>query len=145
MFFLVSSLLAQVLIPIIAADIGKNLLELQHLVVPYSVLAIVAILIFQVALIALWKLVSLAASSRIFTPVASRLCRVIQVSAITATVVVSLTLGHLIFIEQNGGPGALYALVIGLFVGSAIALTMYVLGEILDTATREHNELKEVI
>ncbi|XBH21714.1 DUF2975 domain-containing protein [Jonesiaceae bacterium BS-20] len=144
-FFLLSAVLAQVLVPSIAADVGKNLPELQHLVVPYAMLAIIAILIFQVAIIAVWKLTSLVTANSLFTPAAPRLCKVILICAAAATALSTLVFGHLILIENNGGPGAVYMLVIGLFVGVAIALTMYVLGQMLDAATREHNELKEVI
>jgi uncharacterized membrane protein YpjA len=56
---LLGSVLAQVLVPVFASQTGTRFPEVAYLVVPYSVAAILFIGCGQVALLAVWRLVSL--------------------------------------------------------------------------------------
>lgn len=141
----VGTLATQVLTPIVAVDAGKEFPELSHLVIPYSIAAIAAILCFQVALFAVWKLLSMAAADRIFSDPARRLVDVIVVCAAIATVLGCTVCTHLVFIEQNGGPGALAGLAICAVGGVTAVLVMIVVRGLLGIATADHHELIGVI
>ena len=85
-FVLVVSVLLQVGAPIYAADVGRWASEIEHLVIPYSVAAILFIACGQVALIAIWRLLSLVTSGVIFTARALRWVDVITGSGVVALV-----------------------------------------------------------
>lgn len=137
--------LAQALIPLIAADAGKKLPELAHLVIPYSIAAILAILCFQVALLAVWFLLSMVARDRIFTDPARRWIDVIVVCAAAATALGCSVCLHLVFVEQNGGPGAVFGFAVCAVIGVTAVSMMVVVRGLLGTATADRHELIGVI
>lgn len=64
---LLGSVLAQVLLPVQAYEEGTLFPELAYLVVPYSLAGVVGIACGQVALLAVWRLLSLVNRGVIFS------------------------------------------------------------------------------
>src|SRR3990170_837958 len=83
---LLGTVLAQALLPVFASQEGRIFPELAYLVVPYSVAGILAIACGQVALLAVWRLLSLVTSGVIFTRRALRWVDVITACAAVSTV-----------------------------------------------------------
>lgn len=142
---LLGLLLAQVLTPIVAHETGTQFPEFQRLVVPYSVLAILAIACIQSALAMVWKLLSLTTRGEVFTARALPWVDAIIISAAVATLLALAVLIHVIGIVQTGGPGVLLALLGSVAAGSGLVLLMTVLRGLLKSATEYRSELAEVI
>ncbi len=64
---LLGTVLAQVLLPVFGSEEGRIYPELAYLVVPYSAAGILAIACGQVALLVVWRLLSLVDGGVIFT------------------------------------------------------------------------------
>src|SRR3954467_13876843 len=69
---LLASVLAQVVVTAYASQVGAQVPEVAHLVVPYSLAAVLFIGCGQVALLAVWRLLSLVDGGGIFTGRAER-------------------------------------------------------------------------
>src|SRR3990172_5366811 len=65
---LLGSVLAQVLVPAFASEAAKTFPEVGYLVVPYSVAGILVIACGQVALLVVWRLLSMIIGGVLFTP-----------------------------------------------------------------------------
>jgi len=142
---LLGSVLAQVFVPLYASEVGTRFPEVAYLVVPYSVAAILFIGCGQVALLVVWRLLSLVTGGVIFTRRALRWVDVITVCGAVATVLSAGVLIHmLVFVPGGGGP-AIYYLAAGLAVGLAFVLLMVVLRSLLESAIANRVELDEVI
>lgn len=142
---LLGSVLAQVLVPIFASDVGTMVPEVAYLVVPYSVAAILFIGCGQVALLAVWRLLSLVDGGVIFTRRAVRWVDLIIACAAVATVLSAGVLIHMLgFVPGGGGPMVYY---VGLTIaaGLAFALLMVVMRGLLESAIADRTELDEVI
>lgn len=139
------ALLVQVLVPIQADLMGREFPEVAHLVVPYSVAAILAIVCVQLALVAVWRLLFMVASGRILSAGALAWVDAIVVSAAVWTGLSAAVFVHLIFIVQVGGPGAFLGLAACVVVGAAVALLMVVVRGLLKGAISDRGELAEVI
>jgi Protein of unknown function (DUF2975) len=106
---LLGSVLAQVLLPVYASQVGMTFPEVAYLVVPYSVAAILFIGCGQVALLVVWRLLSLVDSGVIFTRRALRWVDVITACAAVATVLSAGVLIHMLgFVPGGGGPMVYY-------------------------------------
>jgi hypothetical protein len=140
---LLGALLAQVLVPLLASELGGQYPEVAHLVVPYSVAAILAIACIQMALVAVWRLLSLISGSAIFTVRALRWVDAITVCAAAATV---LSAGVMVYqFDQIGGPGVFLALAACVAGGVALVLLLVVMRGLLEVAVAHRSELDEVI
>lgn len=139
------ALLAQVLVPVQAVTTGRESPEVAHLVVPYSVAAILAIACVQVALAAVWGLLSMVDRGQIFSARALAWVDAIIVCAGVVAVLSAVVMVHLIFIVQIGGPGDFLGLAACVAVGTALALLMIVMRGLLRAAIADRSELAEVI
>lgn len=139
------ALLIQVLIPITADSVGDQYPEVAHLTTPYSLAAIVAIACVQVALGAVWVLLSMTTSDQIFSSPALKWVDVIVVCAAIGTLLSATVFVHLIFIVGLGGPGAFLGLAACVAVGAALVLVIVVMRSLLETAIAHRYELAEVI
>jgi hypothetical protein len=142
---LFGTVLAQVLVPVFASEVGAGFPEVAHLVVPYSAAAILFIGCGQVALLAVWRLLSLVDRRVIFTRGAVRWADVIVACAAIATVVSAGVLAHVLgFVPGGGGPMVYYlaACAVG---GLASVLLMVVMRGLLLSAVADRTELDEVI
>ena len=142
---LLGTVLVQVLVPVAASQFGATVPEVAYLVVPYSVAAILFIVCVQVALLVVWRLLSLVDGGVIFTRRALRWVDVIIACAGVATVLSAGALIHMLsFVPGGGGPMGLYmvACVAG---GLTFVLFMVVMRGVLESVIGDHSPLDEVI
>nr|WP_277813365.1 DUF2975 domain-containing protein [Cellulosimicrobium sp. MM] len=119
--------------------------EVRSLVVPYSVLAVLALLAVEVARVAVWRLLGLAARDEVFDPRALRSVTVVIGCVVTVAILAATVFGHLTFGAQLGGPLVLLGLLGSLVGGGALALLVVVLRALLRAATADRRELAAVI
>ncbi len=89
--------LSMFLAPLLAAEVGAQYPEVRSLVVPYSVLAVLALLAVEVALVAVWHLLGLAARDEVFDPRALRSVTVVIGCVVTVATLAATVFGHLTF------------------------------------------------
>lgn len=142
---LAGSVLGQVLVVLIARANGQEAPEVAHLVAPYSIAGIAAILCFQVAVGCIWALLTMIDQGRIYSQRALRWVDAIVWCGGVAAAIVVLTAGHLLLIERLGGPGIPVIMLAALVGGSAFVLLMLVMRGLLVTAIADRAELSEVI
>ncbi len=142
---LLGSVLAQVLVPVYAFQVGTTFPEVAYLVVPYSVAAILFIGCGQVALLVLWQLLSLVDGGVIFTRRALRWVDVITACAVVATVLSAGVLIHMLGFVPGGGGPMIYYLAACVAGGLAFVLLMVVMRGLLVSAIADRTELDEVI
>ena len=141
---LLGTVLVQVLLPVFASDEGRIFPEVAYLVVPYSVAAILFIGCGQVALLAVWRLLSMVNGGVIFTRRALRWVDVITACGAVATVLCAGVLIHLLFFVGFGGI-LFYYVGAGVAGGLAFVLLMVVKRGQLESAIADRTELDEVI
>jgi hypothetical protein len=142
---LLGTVLAQVLVPVFATAVGKTFPEVAYLVVPYSVAAILFIGCGQVALLAVWRLLSMVNGEVIFTRRALRWVDVITACAAVATVLSAGVLIHMLDFVPGGGGPTFYYLAACVAGGLAFVLLMVVMRGLLVSAIADRAELDEVI
>ncbi len=142
---LLGSVLVQVLVPVYASYVGARVPEVAYLVVPYSVAAILFIGCGQVALLAIWRLVSLVDGGVIFTRRAVRWVDVITACGAVATVLSAGVLIHMLGFVPGGGGPTIYYLATCVVGGLAFVLIMVVMRGLLEAATTDRAELDGVI
>ena len=142
---LLGSVLAQVLVPAYGYAISATNPGIQYLIVPYSVAVIMVIVCGQVALLVVWRLLSLVGSGAIFTRRSLRLVDVITVCGAVATVLMAVVLAHLLAVVNAGGVAALLGLPATIACGAAFVLLMIVMRGLLESATADRAELEGVI
>ena len=120
---LLGSALGQVLVPLFASQTAKIFPEVRYLVVPYSVAGILVIACGQVALLVVWRLLSMISGGVIFTRPAARWVGVIIVCGLIATVLSAGVMIHLLTVH-GGGPGIILGLAVTILCGSAFVLLM---------------------
>ncbi|HEX4936012.1 MAG TPA: DUF2975 domain-containing protein, partial [Gemmatimonadaceae bacterium] len=123
---LVASVLAQVLVPVSASEVGARFPEVAHLVGPYSLAAILFIACGQVALLAIWRLLSLVDGGVIFTHRAVRWVDVIVTCGAVATSLAVAVLVHMLAFVPGGGGPMVYYLAGCIVAGVAFVLLMIV-------------------
>ena len=142
---LLGTVLAQVLVPVYASQVGTTFPEVAYLVVPYSVAAILFIGCGQVALLVVWRLLSLVDGGIIFTRRALRWVDVIIACAVVATVLCVGVLIHMLGFVPGGGGPMIYYLAACIAGGLAFVLLMVVMRGLLLSAVADRTELDEVI
>jgi hypothetical protein len=135
----------QVLLPVFASEEGRIFPEVAYLVVPYSLAGILFIGCGQVALLAVWRLLSLVAGGVIFTRGALRWVDVIAACASVATVLTTGVLIHMLSFVPGGGGPTIYFLAACIAGGLAFVLLMVVMRGLLVSAIADRTELDEVI
>jgi len=142
---LLGTVLAQVLVPVVASQEARIFPEVEYLAVPYSVALILVIACVQVALLVVWRLLSMVDGGVIFTRGALRWVDAIIACAVVATVLSIGVLIHLGFIVDAGGPLVALGLPATLAGGLAFVLLMIVMRGLLESAIADRTELDEVI
>jgi hypothetical protein len=141
---LLGTVLVQIGLPMLASEEGRIFPEVAYLVVPYSVAAILFIGCGQVALLAVWRLLSMVNGGVIFTRRALRWVDVITACGAVATVLCAGVLIHLLFFVGFGGI-LFYYVGAGVAGGLAFVLLMVVKRGQLESAIADRTELDEVI
>lgn len=143
---LAGSVLLQVLVPVYASEVGRSTPEVAHLVVPYSVAAILFIACGQAILVAIWRLLSMIGSDVIFTSRALRWVDVIIVGGAVATALGVAVLVQMVFFFIPGGPGPVVFYLAGVIgAGVTFVLLMVVMKGLLAAAIADRTELEGVI
>jgi Protein of unknown function (DUF2975) len=142
---LLGSVLVQVLVPAYAYEVGTRLPEVAYLVIPYSVAAILFIGCGQVALLVVWRLLSLVDGGAIFTRRAVRWVDVIVACAAVATALSAGVLVHMLGFVPGGGGPMVYLMAACITAALAFVLLMVVMRGLLLTAVADRAELDEVI
>jgi len=142
---LLGTVLVQIGLPMLAAEEGRIFPEVAYLVVPYSVAAILFIGCGQVALLAVWRLLSMVDGGVIFTRRALRWVDLITACAAVATVLSAGVLIHMLSFVPGGGGPTVYFLAACVAGGLAFVLLMVVMRGLLDAAVADRTELDEVI
>jgi hypothetical protein len=142
---LLGTVLAQVLVPVYASQVGTTFPEVAYLVVPYSVAAILFIGCGQVALLVVWRLLSLVDGGVIFTHRALRCVDVITACAAVATVLSAGVMIHMLGFVPGGGGPTIYYMAACVAGGLAFVLLMVVRRGLLESAIADRSELDEVI
>ncbi len=141
---LLGSVLGQLLMPVFASQSATTFPEVGYLVVPYSVAGIMVIACGQVALLVVWRLLSMIISGVIFTRRALRWVDVITICGAVATILNAGVWIHLLTVH-GGGPGIILWLVASTACGMAFVLIMVVMRGLLEAAIADRTELDEVI
>jgi Protein of unknown function (DUF2975) len=141
---LLGTVLAQLLLPVFASQEGMIFPEVAYLVVPYSVAAILFIACGQVALLVVWRLLSMVDGGVIFTR------RVLSwVDVITACAAVATVLSAGVLIHLLGFVGVHVARLLWLAAcvagGLASVLLLVVMRGLLESAIADRIELDGVI
>lgn len=138
-------LAAQILTPTLASHLGSPHWEVRHLVVPYAAAGILALFFVQVALVLVWRLLTLAGTERIFDGGSIRWVDGLVGSAAGAFGLPCLVMTHLLFVVGVGGPGVFLTLCACFFGGAALVLLLVVLRSLLMSAVSDRRELAQVI
>ena len=142
---LLGTVLVQIGTPMLASEEGGTFPEVAYLVVPYSMAAILFIGCGQVALVAVWRLLSLVNGGVIFTRGALRWVDVITACAGVATALSACVLIHMLGFVPGGGGPTVYFLAACVAGGLAFVLLMVVMRGLLESAIAHRAELDEVI
>ena len=142
---LLGSVFAQLLVPLQATMVGTTYPEVEYLVIPYSVAAILFIACVQVALLVVWRLLSLVDGGIIFTRRAMRWIDLIIGCAAVATVLSIGVLVHMLRFVPGGGGPTIYFLAACIAGGLAFVLLMIVLRGVLESAIADRAELGKLI
>ena len=142
---LLGTVFVQVLLPVFASETGRSFPEVEYLVIPYSVAAILFIGCGQVALLVVWRLLSMVDGGVIFTRRALRWVDVIIACAAVATVLSAGVWIHMVAFVPGGGGPTFYYLAACVAVGLAFVLLMVVMRGLLVSAIADRTELDEVI
>jgi Protein of unknown function (DUF2975) len=141
-----SGLFGQILlIPLLGSSAAMQFPEFAYLQIPYSILGILAVTCAELALVAVWMLLTMVRREAIFSERAFRWVDVIIGSGIVGTL---LTLGvevQMLGFTHAGGPGAVLALTGGVIGGAATVLLVVVMRGLLRKATALQSELAEVV
>lgn len=142
---LLGLLLIQVLVPIVATDVGLGSPEVAYLVFPYSVLGILSILAVQIAVVTVWVLLTMVGNGRIFTDRALPRVDAVTICLAVATLLSCGVMIHVLFYVGVGGPGVVLSLGACLIGGIALVLLMTVMRSLLAAAIANRAELDQVI
>jgi len=133
-----------VVVPAIAAGTAERIPPLAFLQWPGVIAAAVFVACLQVALICVWRLLSLVGEGSIFNPRAFVFVDVIVGAIIVATLIV---LAAIILLTAVGAasPSITLLSVLGVVIGAVLALLVVVLRGLLRTATQLESDLAEVV
>lgn len=139
-------LLGQVLyFPLMGQELAIQFPEVNYLAVPYTVLAILTLLCLEVALVGVWRLLSLAAIDKVFSVRAFTWVNAVIVAVAAATIITLGVAIHLLGILSVGGPGVLIILTTAVVGGAMFTVLMLVMRGLLRSATENRMELAEVV
>lgn len=140
-----------VVIPGAAADEVDRFPPYAPFAGPYTTVAVVEVVCVQVALVAVWMLLTMVERDAIFTPRAFRWVDVIIGSSVVATLLALGVAGHLALAEipspDDGmdAEGALAAATAGLGVAAGFVMLMVIMRGLLHKATDLQAEIAEVV
>ncbi|MBT3154458.1 DUF2975 domain-containing protein [Streptomyces sp. CHD11] len=138
-----------VVIPTTAADEVDRFPPYDPFAVPYVAVAIAGVVCVQVALVAVWMLLTMVERETIFTPPAFRWVDTLIGCLVAATLLALGVAGHLALADipspDDGMEtlGALVTAMAGVGVGASLAMLLVVLRGLLRKATRLQTRLQD--
>ncbi len=139
------SVIAQVLLPVLAFDIGRQYAEVAHLVLPYSIAAVLAVACGQAILVCVWRMLTLAAQGNLYGQQSLKLLDAARVFIVVGAALPALVCAHLLFVVKLGGPAVIIGLVTALVAAFAGLTMLTALRTLFLLAKSEHDELAQVI
>ena len=135
-----------VIVPVVARVVAENA-DYPEFSVPYGVVGIVVIACVEVALVALWILLSMVQRGRIFSARAFRFVDLIIGAGAVATVLVFLLNVHIYYVIEPhlDAPGIILVLLCLTILGAAFVALLVVMRSLLRSATSLQAELEEVV
>ncbi|MDQ0779586.1 hypothetical protein QF026_008052 [Streptomyces aurantiacus] len=140
-----------VVIPTTAADEVDRFPPYAPFATPYVTVAIIGVACVQVALVAVWMLLTMVRRDAIFTPLAFRWVDTVIGSSLVATLLVTGVAGHLALADipspDDGMEliGALGAAMTTVGVGVAFAMLTVIMRSLLRKATDLQTEIAAVV
>lgn len=135
----------QIMVSLVASDVGKTFPEVAHLVVPYSIGGITALACFQVAAVILCVIVSRSAGASFFTQLTQRLIVTAGILCVMGFLIPAGVATHLLFVVSVGGPGVLIGWLASLIATVGFGCITYIARKAFNQAHAEHEELGAVI
>lgn len=139
------------LVPILWSDADGEVGELTHLRWPIVVVCVLAVAMVEVALVCLWRLLTMVRRDTVFSRAAFRHVDVVIGAAVVGALL-ALTLGAILAPGEAVAPGVVLLIGIGAIGGFGIALLVVVMRALLakavqldTTASTLRAELDEVI
>ncbi len=130
-------------IPGVAAQTARQYPEFAYLQLPGTVIAITFLLCVQLALVCVWRLLSLVRASSIFSPDAFKWVDVILALVIAATLLILTSFITLTAVGISSPANVLC--ILGVILGSGFALLVVVLRGLLRKASQLEQDLSEVV
>ncbi|MFF9654098.1 DUF2975 domain-containing protein [Streptomyces sp. NPDC014622] len=141
-----------VVIPTTAADEVDRFPAYAPFAAPYAIVAIIGVACIQVALVAVWMLLTMVRRDAIFTPRAFRWVDTVIGSSAVATLLALGVTGHLTLAEiptpdddNMAVLGALFAALASAGVGAAFVMLIVIMRGLLRKATDLETEIAEVV
>ena len=142
---LLGTVLAQVLVRVLASQQATMLPEVAYLEVPYMAAAILFIGCVQVALVVVWRLLALVDGGAIFTRRALRWLDAITACGAVATILSGGVLLHMLgFVPGGGGPMAYYVAASATGALASVLLIVVVRG-VLESAIADRTRLGDMV
>lgn len=132
------------MIPGVAAMTALQNPDLAYLRVPGIIGGVLFLALVQLVLLCIWKLLSLVRGDKIFSPRSFRYIDIIIGSMVAAAVLLAAALA-VIHAARAVNPGILLLGVLGVVVGSALALLVVVLRGLLQKAYQLEQDMSEVV
>lgn len=139
------------MLPLLAVDPDGDVGELTHLRWPIVVICLLAVAAVEVALVCIWRLLTMVRRDTVFSTAAFRYVDVV-IGAAVAGSVLALALGTVLAPGEAVAPGIVLLIGVGAIGGIGIALLVLVMRALLakavaldSTATTLRAELDEVI
>lgn len=142
---LLGALLLQTQLPLLAEEVGGGYAETSHLVAPYAAAGIAALACVQVALGAVWWLVTRVQRDEILAPRARRGIDVGVGALLAAAALTAAPMAHLLVVVGVGGPGVVLGLLGCLAGGVAVAVLGRTLRAVHGAAVADRAELAAVV
>lgn len=132
------------IIPVVAQQTALEYPELAHLRVPGIIITVAFLVCVQVALVCVWRLLTLVRAASIFSETSFAYVNVILGSVVAATI---LILGSFITLAAVNAvpPTAAIMCIFGIVVGAGLALLIVVLRGLLRKASQLEHDLSEVV
>lgn len=134
-----------VLVPALSGEMAALYPEVAWVRWPLVAVAAAGIACVEVALVAVWRLLSLVREDEVFSPAAFRHVDVIVGAIVVATALTGGVAAFLTFWGRGNPPGIFLGLAGLTLGGAALALLMGVMKALLREATRQRADLAEVV
>ncbi len=139
------SLLTQVLfIPLMAAEAVREFPEVAYLKWPGIIGCVAIVACVQLAMLSVWRLLSMVQASRIFQPSAFGPVNLIIACFLAVAVLCGIAFG-ILSLARAMPPGVLVLLILGALSGIGLALLMVVMRALLRQASLMEHDLAGVI